>query len=129
MQLSMKLLLTSVTLGWLAVIQGTLAESALENDSILHERWEHMYSVPGKFILNNEDDIEVVDFDSSREVRICLDNSDYTVPLEVNYRYETEYISSGECALIEADEFSVSAARELPEGWSLEGRFDDLGSS
>lgn len=110
------------TISGLFLISSTaIAQNFVENDSYLHERWEHMYMEPGEFTINDSSDIEVVDFEKPRDVRVCLDNSEHAVPLEVKYRGKIRIIRSGNCMVIEAKEISISAAERLDNGWNLGG--------
>ncbi len=80
------------------------------------------YSDPGEFYLDQPMDRELVSYSKLRDIEICLNPSDHTVPLEVNWDDDkSAVVMPGNCFYFDAKEVVVSPAKDLESGWVLRG--------
>lgn len=98
----------------------------------LSEAMTEMYAPPGTFYLQDSSDVEIIDFSAPKDIRICASRETPRekgpehdpVGLKVKFEGREKIVRPGNCLMFEAKQVTVSPARTLPDGWSLEGSYD-----
>lgn len=98
----------------------------VETESTFRQATERLYQEPGEFTVNSNADVEVVNFKSPRDVRLCLPDTRHVVPLEIEYDDRKTVLQPGNCTVVEAKEVAISTAGDLKDGWALHGTFETV---
>lgn len=83
-----------------------------------------LYSEPDEFYLFDQQDVQVLDYKSAREIRVCADKRRHMVPVEVRYDGKTAEVRPGDCMRIEAKRVSLAPADTLESNWDLSGTIE-----
>lgn len=109
-----------------AAIVAMLAPAGVRAQSFVETAVE-VYSQPGEFTLFDQQDNEIISYESPRDVRICVRNNRHAVPLEVRYDDKTALVRPSNCFEFEAKRVVISPARPLEETWTLNGTVETRG--
>lgn len=121
----MKLTKTVPVIAFTAALSAP-AIAQVENESTFRQAVERLYQEPGEFTVNSNTDVEVVNFKSPRDVRLCLPDARHVVALEIEYDKKKTVLQPGNCTIVEAKEVAISTAGDLKDGWNLHGTFETV---
>jgi hypothetical protein len=83
---------------------------------------------PGRFFINNDDEVEVIRFKTEHDLQLCAAQGHVTpdgrvrgYPIKVSWDNDTAIIQPGNCLAFEASKVKVRAASRLPDDIMLEG--------
>jgi len=96
--------------------QALAAEPA---DSML--RW---YAPPGEFYLDDQIDVEVLNYSEPRDVRICLDTRRHDINLAIERDGKEMKLKDGNCTEFDAKRVSISPASDLGSEYDLSGTIE-----
>jgi len=80
-----------------------------------------MHSEPDEFYLFDQQDVQVLDYKTAREVRVCADQRQHMVPIRVTYDGKTTEVRPGDCTRVEAKTVTLAPADTLESSWDLSG--------
>jgi len=88
------------------------------------ENMIRLYSEPNQFYLFDQTSVEVLDYKTERDVRICLDARRHHVALEVDYDKKTALVRPGDCFMFEAMHVAIKPASDLGDDLDLKGTIE-----
>jgi hypothetical protein len=114
---------TTLALGMTLGGMGTAA--ALPDDIV------GFYAPPGEFYLQDQSDIEIIDYSEVKDITVCASRQtppetgpDHgPIALKASYGSVEKIIQPGNCLMFEAKQVKVSPAEDLPSGWIVEGTY------
>ncbi|MDZ7645482.1 MAG: hypothetical protein U5K76_15460 [Woeseiaceae bacterium] len=68
----------------------------------------------------------IADYKTDKLVRVCVDDNEHLVPLEVRYDGESSEVKPGDCFRFEAKQVYMEPAKQLEPNWVLKAEVDTL---
>jgi hypothetical protein len=78
------------------------------------------------FYLFDQTSVEMLDYKTDRDLRICLDERRHHVPLEVDYDGKTANIRPGDCFSFEAKHVAIKPGASLGQDLDLRGTIETM---
>ena len=102
-------------------------EGPMPDDPVL--QWADMMMPRNQFVLNSDQDVELVRYKTPRDIEICaarpdpdsVDGTSKTVPLQVSWDNDVGLIFPGNCLSFDAKQVKIRPASPLPADTELVG--------
>lgn len=91
------------------------------------EEFIYYPSGPNEYYLFSQmDEKKVVDYETDRMVRVCMNSNRHLVPLRVHHDQEESLVQPGDCLRVEAKQVRLEPAGRLEPEWNIRAEVETL---
>lgn len=114
-------------IGTTAAALGLAFGMAISSGAFAYDVDDALLHAAGRFMVANGEDKVIASHKTDHDYRICVRDTQQSVPLEVTHDAQTSVVDPGDCADFEAKEITVAPGGTLSKDAVLIGRYEHLG--